>query len=195
MMQEQHILAMYEEAGALLNGHFVLSSGRHSARYLQSALVLMHPQRAAVLAELLAAKVNSDAVDFVVSPALGGLIIGHEVARALGKPFLFTERKEGAMSLRRGFSVPKGARILVVEDVITTGGSVRECMAVMREHGGAPFMVLAVVDRAPQMTDRFDVPYATALTLNVETYAAADCPLCRDGKLPAIKPGSRPGAA
>jgi orotate phosphoribosyltransferase len=194
MIDEQEVLQIYENSGALLNGHFVLSSGRHSGRYLQSALVLMHPAHAERLGRELAAKVDAQAVDLVVSPALGGLIIGHEVARALGRPFIFTERKEGQMQLRRGFVVSKGARALVVEDVITTGGSVRECMQVVREHGGAPFQVLAVVDRAPAATDRFDVPFDTLIKLDVPTYAADDCPLCRAGLLPPVKPGSR-GAA
>lgn len=192
-MNETTMLAMYEQAGALLNGHFILSSGRHSARYLQSALVLMNLDNAAKLAAELIARVDADGIDMVVSPAIGGLVIGQEVARQLGKPFLFTERKEGEMQLRRGFVIPAGARLLVVEDVITTGGSVRECMAVVREHGGKPVMVVAVVDRAPAVEGRFDVPYATALTLDVETYAADLCPLCAEGT-PAVKPGSR-GAA
>ncbi|WP_018294168.1 orotate phosphoribosyltransferase [Mariprofundus ferrooxydans] len=193
-MNEQDMLAMYEKAGALLNGHFILSSGRHSARYLQSALVLMDLNNATELARELIKKVDASTVDMVVSPAIGGLVIGQEVARQLNKPFLFTERKEGEMQLRRGFSIPEGSRLLVVEDVITTGGSVRECMVVVREHGGVPVKVLAVVDRAPGVEGRFDVPYATALTLDVETYAADACPLCIDGGVPAIKPGSR-GAA
>lgn len=194
MIDEQQVLQIYENSGALLNGHFILSSGRHSGRYLQSALVLMHPAHAERLGRELAAKVDADAVDMVVSPALGGLIIGHEVARALNRPFIFTERKEGQMQLRRGFSVPTGARVLVVEDVITTGGSVRECMQVVREHGGAPFQVLAVVDRAPAAGDRFDVPFDTLIKLDVPTYGADACPLCREGLLPPVKPGSR-GAA
>ncbi len=192
-MKQETLLALYEQAGALLNGHFVLSSGRHSARYLQSALVLMHPQHAATLAAELVLLADHKAVDMVVSPALGGLIIGYEVARTLNKPFIFTERKGGDMQLRRGFTIPEGARLLVVEDVITTGGSVRECMAVVRAHGGKPVQVLAVVDRAPGMDDRFDVPYQTAIRLDVETHAADDCPLCAQG-IPAVKPGSR-GAA
>jgi len=194
-MNEHEILAMYEDAGALLGGHFILSSGRHSARYLQSALVLMNIDHATKLAQELISKVDdTEQIDMVVAPAIGGLVIGQEVARLMQKPFLFTERKEGEMQLRRGFSIPEAARILVVEDVITTGGSVCECMAVLREHGGKPVQVLAVVDRAPDETGRFDVPYATAIELNVETHAADDCPICRVGLLPAIKPGSR-GAA
>ncbi|MDX8395009.1 MAG: orotate phosphoribosyltransferase [Mariprofundaceae bacterium] len=192
-MNEQQILNMYEEAGALLNGHFVLSSGRHSARYLQSALVLMSMDNATVLASALVDKINSDDYDMVVAPAIGGLVIGQEVARQLNKPFIFTERKEGEMQLRRGFTIAEGTRLLVVEDVITTGGSVCECMAVVREHGGNPIKVLAVVDRAPDAEGRFDVPHDTAIGLNVETHAVDDCPLCAAGT-PAVKPGSR-GAA
>ncbi len=193
-MNEHEILAMYEDAGALLNGHFILSSGRHSARYLQSALVLMHIDNATALARELIGRIDAGDIDMVVSPAIGGLVIGQEVARLLHKPFIFTERKDGEMQLRRGFSIPEGARLLVVEDVITTGGSVRECMQVVREHGGVPVKVLAVVDRAPASGGRFDVPHETAITLDVETYDADACPLCREGLLPPIKPGSR-GAA
>ncbi|HKI60698.1 MAG TPA: orotate phosphoribosyltransferase [Mariprofundaceae bacterium] len=193
-MNEYEILAMYEDAGALLNGHFVLSSGRHSGRYLQSALVLMNIDNATALAKELVNKVDANSIDMVVAPAIGGLVIGQEVARLLHKPFIFTERKEGVMELRRGFAIPKDANLLVVEDVITTGGSVRECMDVVREHGGKPVKVLAVVDRAPDAADRFDVPHETAIQLRVETHAAAECPLCREGLLPPIKPGSR-GAA
>jgi len=164
-MNEQELLTIYENAGALLTGHFVLSSGRHSPRYLQSAKVLMCPKNSDILGMELAALVNPDNVDMVVSPALGGLIIGHEVARALNKPLIFTERKEGVMSLRRGFSLQENARMLVVEDVITTGGSVRECMDVVREHGGSPLEVLALVDRAPHAGGRFNVPHRTPLQL------------------------------
>jgi len=192
-MQKQEILAIYEQAGALLSGHFILSSGRHSDRYLQSAKVLMHPAQAARLAGLLAAEVDADEVDLVVAPALGGLIIGHEVARALQKPFIFTERKEGVMTLRRGFDISEGARVLVVEDVITTGGSVRECMQVVRHYGGAPQRVMALVDRAPAATGRFNVPCQSLLQLEVPTYDADTCPLCAAG-VAAVKPGSRPGA-
>lgn len=190
-MQEQQLLAVYEDAGALLTGHFVLSSGRHSPRYLQSARVLMDPARARVLGAELAATVHAGDVDIVVSPALGGLIIGYEVARTLAVPFIFTERKQGVMSMRRGFSLKKGVRVLVVEDVITTGGSVRECMDVVRRHGGNPVRVLALVDRAPEMTGRFDVPHQSLLCLDVPSYEASACPLCREGVLPPVKPGSR----
>jgi len=189
-MTEQEILSMYEDAGALLNGHFVLSSGRHSARYLQSALVLMSMDNATDLAAALIEKVNADDFDMVVAPAIGGLVIGQEVARQLKKPFIFTERKEGEMQMRRGFTIPEGSKLLVVEDVITTGGSVCECMAVVREHGGVPVKILAVVDRAPQAQGRFDVPHATAISLDVETFAKDDCPMCVEGT-PAVKPGSR----
>ncbi len=193
-MTEQEILTMYEDAGALLNGHFVLSSGRHSGRYLQSALVLMHPAHAEKLAGELIRHIDPTEIDMVVSPAIGGLVIGQEVARQINRPFIFTERKNGEMQLRRGFRIPEGARIVVVEDVITTGGSVRECMEVVRAHGGRPVKVLAVVDRDPDAEGRFDVPHAAALKLRVETYAPEECPLCREGILPAVKPGSRGNA-
>lgn len=184
---------MYENAGALLNGHFILSSGRHSGRYLQSALVLMDPFHAGSLAASLTAGIEKDDVDIVVSPALGGLIIGYEVARALGKHFLFSERKEGEMCLRRGFSLPAEARVLIVEDVITTGGSVRECIEVVRRQGGKPVRVLALVDRAPELEQRLDIPFESLLQLSVPAFEEAECPLCREGVIPAIKPGSRQG--
>jgi len=190
---EQEMLDMYEDAGALLNGHFVLSSGRHSARYLQSALVLMHMDNATALAMELIKTIDADDYDMVVSPAIGGLVIGQEVARQLQKPFIFTERKEGEMQMRRGFSITKGAKLLVVEDVITTGGSVRECIAVVREFGGNPTTVLAVVDRAPQQEGRFDIPHHTVIHLDVETFDTDTCPMCKEGA-PAIKPGSRGNA-
>jgi len=192
-MDHQQILSLYEKSNALLNGHFILSSGRHSARYLQSAKVLMYPDLAAKLAAELIASMQLEAVDVVVAPALGGLIIGHEVARALKKPFIFTERKEGVMSLRRGFSF-KGERVLIVEDVITTGGSVCECIDVVRQHGGKPFHIMALVDRAPAQHNRFDIPHHTLIDLNVESYTPEACPMCASGDIPALKPGSR-GAA
>ncbi len=190
-MNEESYLSVYEQAGAFLSGHFVLSSGRHSGHYLQSALVLQEPEHATFLSEKLAALVDANDVDVVVAPALGGLIVGYEVARCLNRPFVFTERKEGLMCLRRGFSFQAGARVLVVEDVITTGGSVCECIEVVRQHGGLPFSILALVDRAPAMEDRFDLPHQTLIHLDVASYEAADCPLCAEGKSPAIKPGSR----
>ncbi|MDQ6962875.1 MAG: orotate phosphoribosyltransferase [Mariprofundaceae bacterium] len=190
-MNHQQILSLYEQANALLNGHFVLSSGRHSARYLQSAKVLMYPDLAAKLAAELVSLVQTEEIDVVVAPALGGLIIGHEVARALNKPFIFTERKEGIMSLRRGFSFEGNERVLIVEDVITTGGSVRECIEVVRQHGGNPFKVMALVDRAPDQENRFDMPHQTLIDLNVESHDPKTCPMCQNGELPAIKPGSR----
>ena len=192
-MTEQDMLQMYEDAGALLNGHFVLSSGQHSARYLQSALVLMHMDNATALASELIKTIDADDYDMVVSPAIGGLVIGQEVARQLNKPFIFTERKEGEMQMRRGFSIPDGAKLLVVEDVITTGGSVRECTAVVREYGGKPTTILAVVDRAPDQQGRFDIPHHTVIHLDVETFDTATCPMCKEGT-PAIKPGSRGNA-
>ncbi|MDX8413396.1 MAG: orotate phosphoribosyltransferase [Mariprofundales bacterium] len=190
----QSTLDIYRHSGALLEGHFILSSGRHSANYLQSALVLALPERAQKLGEALAKQVDASAYDLVVSPALGGLIIGHEVARALRLPFIFTERKEGEMQLRRGFTIEPNARVLVVEDVITTGGSVCECMVVIQAHGGNPTKIVAVVDRAPASSDRFSIPHQTLLSMDVKTYSADHCPLCQSGQLPAIKPGSR-GAA
>ncbi len=191
MIQEKQLLAIYDDAGALLCGHFILSSGRHSPRYLQSARVLMDPNRAEFLGAELASLAGDEDIDLVISPALGGLIIGYEVARALGVPFIFSEREQGKMVLRRGFTLPKDAHVLVVEDVITTGGSVRECMQVVRDCGALPVRVLALVDRAPGMEDRFDIPHSSLLRLQIPSYPPESCPLCREGMLPAVKPGSR----
>jgi len=193
-VDQREVLQLYERSGALLQGHFILSSGRHSDRYLQSALVLMDLARAERLAKALVAKAGDWArgAEFVCAPAIGGLVIGQEVARVLGKPFIFTERKDGAMQLRRGFTIPKGARVLVVEDVVTTGGSVRECIEVLQQKGAKVIGVVALVDRAPEAEGRFSVPFASLLALSVPSWPADACPLCADPDAPkAIKPGSR----
>ena len=178
------------EAGALLDGHFRLSSGLHSPRYLQCALFLADPARAEAAGRQLAARLKNCGVQVVSAPALGGVIIGHEVARALGVSFLFTERADGAMQLRRGFSLDAGDRVLVVEDVVTTGGSTREVMEVIKRHGGTVVGAGAMVNRSGAENPFAPLPFTALLTVDVPTYAADDCPLCREG-LPVVKPGSR----
>jgi len=179
-------------AGAYLEGHFKLSSGLHSPRYLQCALYLAEPARAEAAGRQLAARLKGQAAQVVVSPALGGVIIGHEVARALGVPFLFTERADGAMCLRRGFAIEAGWRVLVVEDVVTTGGSTREVMDVVRRQGGAVVGVGAIVNRSGQENAFSPLPFAALLSVDVPTWPPEACPLCASGQ-PVVKPGSRPG--
>ena len=177
-------------AGALLEGHFRLSSGRHSKQYLQCALYLADPARAQAAGRQLAARLKTAAAQLVVSPALGGVIIGHEVARALSVPFLFTERQEGRMELRRGFAIEPGARVLVVEDVVTTGGSTREVMEVVSSRGGVVVGAGAIVNRSGQENPFAPLPFTSLLTVEIDTWEAEACPLCAAGE-PVTKPGSR----
>jgi orotate phosphoribosyltransferase len=179
-------------AGALLEGHFKLSSGLHSSRYLQCALYLADPARAEAAGRQLAARLKTAAAQLVMAPALGGMIIGHEVARALEDvPFFFTERDAGAMTLRRGFRIEPGARVLVVEDVITTGGSTREVMDLATAGGGIVVGVGAIVNRSGQENPFAPLPFTALLTVDVPTYPPGECPLCAAGT-PLTKPGSRP---
>jgi orotate phosphoribosyltransferase len=177
-------------AGALLEGHFKLSSGLHSPRYLQCALFLADPARAEAAGRQLAARLKNCGVQVVTAPALGGVIIGHEVARALGVPFLFSERADGVMQLRRGFALDPGDRVLVVEDVVTTGGSTREVMDVVRQHGGVVVGVGSMVNRSGHENPFAPLPYTALLTVDVPTYPPDACPLCAAGA-PVVKPGSR----
>jgi len=188
-MNESQILDIFRKHGALLEGHFILSSGLHSDRYIQCALVLQHPRVAEQLCSALAAKLRHLGATVVAAPALGGVIVSHEVARALGLRALFTERQEGVMLLRRGFSLASGEPTLVVEDVITTGGSTRETMAAVEQAGGKVVGVGALIDRSGGTVD-LGVPKTALVTLAVQNYNPLDCPLCTSG-LPAVKPGSR----
>lgn len=177
------------QRGALLSGHFQLSSGRHSDRYVQCALLLSHTADAELVGAALADKLRDTKPDLVVGPALGGVIIAHEVARSLGTPCLFTERKEGVMSLRRGFGVPAGARVVVVEDVVTTGGSAKEVVALLTDMGAEVVALASMIARAP--SSPFEQRYESLLSLPIESWSPEDCPLCAEGG-EAIKPGSRP---
>jgi orotate phosphoribosyltransferase len=178
------------EAGALLSGHFQLSSGRHSDRYIQCALLLARPRDAEAAGAALAERLADTRPDVVVGPALGGVIIAHEVARALGTRCFFAERKEGVMTLRRGFAVTPGMRVVVVEDVVTTGGSANEVVALLRELGAEVVAVGSIVQRSAG--NPFDVRYEALLPLEVTSWTPEECPLCATGS-PAVKPGSRPG--
>jgi orotate phosphoribosyltransferase len=189
-MREEALLKTFQETGALRRGHFQLSSGLHSGVYFQSALVLQHPDRADLLGRSLARDLSPCEPDVIVGPALGGLIIGWEVARRLDVRGIFTERKDGEMCLRRGFAIEPGEKVAVVEDVVTTGKSTRETMAVLEAAGGKIVAVGALVDRSGGKAG-FDVPFHALLRLPVEAYEPAECPLCREGA-PIDKPGSRP---
>ncbi len=192
-MTEENLLfaetlkSLLAESGALLQGHFKLSSGLHSERYLQCALLLSNPAQAERVGSALAA-LETGRPDVVLSPAIGGIIIGHEVARALKVRACFAERVEGAMVLRRGFSLKRGERVLLVEDVVTTGVSSREVVALARSLGAEVTGALAIVRRGK--TADLGVPLKTLLNMPIETFSAADCPLCRAGR-PMVKPGSR----
>jgi orotate phosphoribosyltransferase len=192
MASADELVDLFKKSGALLHGHFRLSSGLHSSGYLQSALVLQHPEHAEALGRAIATRIGGPRPTVVLSPALGGVIIGHEVARALGVRALFAERQDGALMLRRGFILAESDRVLVVEDVITTGGSTRETMQVAAAAGGRVVGVAAIVDRSGG-TARFDVPCTTLVTVTLPTYEPGACPMCAEG-LPVTKPGSRPGA-
>ena len=181
-------LQIFKETGAYLSGHFRLTSGLHSGEYLQSALVLQHPPLAEKLGKWLADRMPKGEV--VASPALGGLIIGHEVARAMGARFIFTERDAGGkMTLRRGFAVGPGERVVVVEDVVTTGGSTREVIDLLRAAGAEVTAAGSIIDRSGGAAD-VGAPRVALATLKPETWQAGDCPLCRQG-IPVEKPGSR----
>jgi orotate phosphoribosyltransferase len=194
--QPVRVLDLFQLTGAYLKGHFRLTSGLHSPEYLQSAMVLAHPQHAETLGRELAARIlgllSEKNIAVVVSPALGGLIIGHEVARALGVRFLFTERDaDRKMSLRRGFSLTPGERAVVVEDVITTGGSTREVIGIVRAAGAAPVAAGSLIDRSGGAVD-LGIPRVALETLDVIAYQPETCPMCQAG-VPVVKPGSRPG--
>jgi len=186
------VLHLFRESGALLEGHFKLTSGLHSPGYLQCALVLQHPQHAETLGRALADLLKAAAPTVVLSPAIGGLIIGHEVARALGVRAIFAERQDGAMTLRRGFSLAPTDRIVVVEDVVTTGGSTRETMDVAAPAGATVIAAGAIIDRSGGSTS-VGVPFHALATLTLPTWPPDTCPLCASGS-PVVKPGSRPTA-
>ena len=192
MLSQDDVQALFLQCGALLDGHFLLSSGLHSPRYLQCALVLEAPARAELLGKELGERLQAAGFrpQAVLNPALGGVIIGHEVARALGVRCLFTERDAaGHAVLRRGFSLRPGERVVVVEDVVTTGGSTKEVMEVARAAGAVVLGVASIVDRSDGQW-HFDVPFVSLLQLNVPAYPSHQCPLCALGT-PAVKPGSR----
>lgn len=186
---EEEVIHIFKKTGALLEGHFLLTSGLHSNRYFQCAQVFQYPWHAEMLCKELVDKFRDQMIDTVISPAVGGIVVGQETARLLGVRSIFTERVNGKMTLRRGFEVKAEENILVVEDVTTTGGSVREVIETARAAGGNVLAVGAVVDRSGG-TVNFGVPYQALLQIEVETFEPDQCPLCAEGS-EAIKPGSR----
>jgi orotate phosphoribosyltransferase len=207
-MTRDELLDLYRRSGALLEGHFRLTSGLHSTGYLQCALVLQHAQHAEMLGRALADRSRDLRPTVVLSPALGGVVIGHEVGRALGVRAIFAERQDGELTLRRGFVVAENDRVLVVEDVLTTGGSTRETMQVARAAGGQVVGAAAIVDRSPSVhlddparsgrpvgarAAELGVPFVSLFEIDLPTYEPDKCPLCAKG-LPVVKPGSRPVA-
>jgi orotate phosphoribosyltransferase len=187
--QEQDLLEIFQRTGALLEGHFRLSSGLHSPRYLQCALVLQYPEHAERVGRALAAHFSAERIDAVVAPAIGGIIVAHETARALGVRAIFTEREAGVMTLRRGFSLKNDEAVLVVEDVITTGGSTRETMDAATRAGGRVVGAGSIVDRSDGAVE-LGVRRCSLLTLDVPSYGPSECPLCQQN-IPVTKPGSR----
>jgi orotate phosphoribosyltransferase len=192
MLSHEQVLDEFRAAGALLEGHFILSSGLHSSRYLQCARVLMDPKRAARLCAALAAKINTSnvgPVDIVASPAMGGVVVGYEMARQLCVPAIFFERVDGKLVLRRGFDIARGARVLMVEDIVTTGLSSRECIAGIAAEGGTTVAAACLINRSGGKAD-VGVPLFALTELDVPAYPADALP-AELAALPAIKPGSR----
>lgn len=188
-LEQTQIKQIFIDSGALLEGHFRLTSGRHSNRYIQCARVLMEPKYTEALCSHLAESFRDEKIDLVIGPAMGGIVISYEMARQLGVPSLFTERVEGKMALRRSFEVKPGQRVLVVEDVVTTGGSVIEVLDIVKEKGGIVAGVALLVDRTNGKID-FGTKLEACLSMEVESFEAEACPLCKKG-LPIVKPGSR----
>ena len=192
-MEQEHLLSIFRDSGAMLEGHFQLTSGLHSDRYFQCARVLQYPHYAELLCGEIAQRFRPAGIDVVVAPALGGIVVGQEVGRQLRARTLFAERKEGVMQLRRGFQIAPGENVLVCEDVVTTGGSVSEVIALVRQGGGKLAGVAFIVDRSGGKVEFAMDPGGVQFSLmamDVVAYAPADCPLCARG-LPVVKPGSR----
>jgi len=188
-MSEDEVLNIFRRHGALLEGHFQLSSGLHSDKYLQCARVLQHPDVATELCFKLGGLFRGEEIDFVIAPALGGVIVSQEVGKALGVRAMFAERVDGVLTLRRGFEISEGERALVVEDVVTTGGSTRETMKVVTDLGGVVVAAGSIIDRSGG-TAEMGVPFKSLVSLTIDAHEPADCPMCAAGT-EVVKPGSR----
>ena len=189
MKNEKEILSILEGVNAVLNGHFLLSSGKHSNGYCQCAKLLQYPDKAAQVLEVVCDKLKDVDFDIVVGPAMGGIIVSYEVARQLGKPGIFVEREDNVMSLRRGFEITPGQKVLITEDVITTGKSSLEAATLLESLGADIIGICAIVDRrSPGVS--LPYPIYSAIALNIDTFEVDSCPLCKEG-IPYVKPGSR----
>jgi orotate phosphoribosyltransferase len=191
-LNAEQVIDQFRATGALLEGHFQLSSGLHSTVYLQCALVLQFPERAEAFGRAIAEKFQGQGIALVASPAIGGIVIGHEVARALGARFVWTEREAGQMTLRRGFTIVPGEKTLIVEDVVTTGGSTRDTIEAVRRAGADVVGAASIIDRSGGSAD-IGVPLSSLASLRVLSVEAADCDACKLGE-PVVKPGSRKAA-
>ncbi len=190
MLTQEQALNCYKQTGAILKGHFKLTSGRHSDTYMQSAKLFIDTKQSEMVCKALAEKLAGEKIDMVVSPAVGGILMGYEVARQLGVPNIFAERENGEMTLRRGFSIEKGAKVVVVEDVVTTGGSVKEVVKLVQGLGAEVVAVASLVDRSNGAVD-FGVKYVNLISMEVVSYDPEECPICKEGKMELVKPGSR----
>jgi orotate phosphoribosyltransferase len=186
----QDLLSLFRKTGALLDGHFVLRSGLHSREYFQCAILLQHTDIAAQVCGQLADKLHGFDCDTVISPALGGIIVGQEVGRALGKRHIFVEKEDGKLLLRRGFQISPGEKFIVVEDVVTRGGRVQETIDILRSHGGIVFAVGVIVDRSGESKPDFGCPFVSLVEMSVENFPADNLPSDL-AKIPAVKPGSK----
>ncbi len=189
MLSKERIIEIFKETGVMLTGHFQLTSGRHSDHYMQCAQLFQYPEYSEMMCAELAEYFRNERIDLVAGPAVGGIIIAYETARALKVRNIFAERQNGVMTFRRGFAVQPGERVLVTEDVVTTGGSVREVIELVRAAGGEVVGVGSIVDRSNGQVD-FGVPFKAVLSMEVLSWEPEDCPLCKQGSV-AVKPGSR----
>ncbi|WP_066502890.1 orotate phosphoribosyltransferase [Abyssisolibacter fermentans] len=188
-MKREEIINIFKEAGVLLEGHFLLTSGRHSKQYLQCAKLFQYPKYSEVISKELADKFKDAEIDVVIGPAIGGIILAYEVANQLNVKNLFAERENGQMTLRRGFSINEGDKVLVVEDVVTTGGSVKEVIDIVKEMKGEVVGVGSVVDRSSN-NRKFDEELKSVIKFEIETFSSDECPMCKEN-IPVVKPGSR----
>lgn len=192
-MEQKEVMEVFEQTQGVLKGHFLLTSGRHSDTYMQCAKLFIYPKASEKLCAALADKIKktvSDPIDFVVSPAIGGIIMGYEMARQLNVKNIFAERENGEMTLRRGFSIEKGANAVVVEDVVTTGGSVKEVIALLQNMGVQVKAVASIVDRSNGKVD-FSLPFVNLISMDIVSYDPENCPICAKQQIPLVKPGSR----
>jgi len=183
------IISLLERSGALLEGHFLLSSGKHSNRYVQCAKLLSYPEDAEMVISEVVRKISDLDIDLVVGPAMGGVIVAYEMGRQLELPAIFTERKNGEMTLRRGFEIKEGTKVMIAEDVVTTGKSTMETKKVIEELGGDVIGVASIIDRTKGKSE-LDIPLYSAVKIDIDTFESSNCPMCKDGSKP-VKPGSR----